>query len=116
LRYTPTGGSITVSAHHTTQNIVVKVIDTGAGIPSEDLPHVFERFFQADKSRSKISGGLGLGLAISREIINAHNGKIEVDSELRRGTTFTITLPAQIHNPQPTRLLSETTSYSAPRS
>jgi signal transduction histidine kinase len=107
LRYTPTGGSITLSAYRNGQNIIAKVSDSGTGIPVEDLPHVFERFFQADKSRSKTTGGLGLGLAISKEIISAHGGKIEVESELGRGTTFTITLPAQPAKQltQPSRLL-----------
>jgi signal transduction histidine kinase len=108
LRYTPTGGSITVAAYCTAQQVVAKVSDSGSGIPNEDLAHVFERFYQADKSRSKTSGGLGLGLAICKEIINAHGGKIEVQSELEQGTTFVITLPLlpTAKTPLP-RLLSE---------
>jgi signal transduction histidine kinase len=94
LRYTPAGGSVTVSTRAANANIVITVSDTGQGIAPQDLPHIFERFYQADKSRSKEAGGLGLGLAICKEIIAAHQGKIEVNSMVGKGTTFTIILPA----------------------
>lgn len=93
LRYTPPGGTITISSQAFGSNIITKVADTGQGISEKDLSRIFERFYQADKSRSKESGGLGLGLAITREIVHAHHGKIEVASQVGKGTTFTITLP-----------------------
>lgn len=98
FKYTLSGGTITVSCKVVDNEVVVNVSDTGAGIPPEDLPHIFERFYQADKSRSKpvsdnSSGlGLGLGLAICREIIHAHHGAISVQSKLNHGTTFTVAL------------------------
>lgn len=93
LRYTPPGGTITITSQAVGSNIITRVADTGQGIAEKDLSRIFERFYQADKSRSKETGGLGLGLAITREIILAHHGKIEVDSQPGKGTTFTITLP-----------------------
>ncbi|MEI7555177.1 ATP-binding protein [Candidatus Chlorohelix sp.] len=93
LRYTPPGGSITVSCRTAGQNLVATVSDTGQGISPKDLPHIFERFYQAEKSRSKEHGGLGLGLAICKEIIHAHHGRIEVSSASGSGTTFTIVFP-----------------------
>jgi signal transduction histidine kinase len=71
------------------------VADTGQGIAADDLPHVFERFYRAVKSRSNAAGRNGLGLAISKAIVEAHGGNIEVASELGSGTTFTVRLPVQ---------------------
>lgn len=94
LRYTPEGGRISVHcARSGTQAIEVRVSDTGQGIPREDLPHVFERFWRGDKSRARAGGGAGLGLAIARQLILAHNGTMGVESEVGRGTTFWFTLP-----------------------
>jgi len=67
--------------------------DTGAGISAEDLPHVFERFYRADKSRSRATGGAGRGLAIAKQLVKAHGGQIEVQSQVGQGTRFTFTLP-----------------------
>jgi signal transduction histidine kinase len=67
--------------------------DTGTGISAEDLPHVFERFYRADKSRSRATGGAGLGLAIAKQLVEAHGGQIEVQSQVGQGTRFTFTLP-----------------------
>ncbi len=72
----------------------IQVSDTGSGIAPEDLPHVFDRFYRGDKSRSRRGGGAGLGLAIARQLVAAHGGQIEVDSVIGDGTTFTIWLPA----------------------
>jgi len=69
------------------------VRDTGTGIAAEELPYVFERFYRADKSRSRATGGAGLGLAIVKQLVEAHGGQIEVESEVGRGTQFTFTLP-----------------------
>ncbi len=93
LRYTPAGGEITLRAQRCDRQVCVQVQDTGAGIPAEALPNIFKRFYRADASRTQQEGASGLGLAIARSIVEAHGGTIEVESELGRGTTFTITLP-----------------------
>jgi len=93
IRYTPDAGEISLTAKTEGKNIIVKVSDSGEGILPEDIPHVFERFYRGDKSRSRISGGAGLGLAIAKGVVEAHKGDITIQSELHKGTTFTITLP-----------------------
>jgi signal transduction histidine kinase len=93
LHHTPANGLITISTQRDSGGLLLKVIDTGSGIPPEDLPHVFERFYRADKSRSRESGGSGLGLAIARGIVEAHGGSIAVTSSMGKGTTMTIALP-----------------------
>ena len=96
LRHTPAGGSITLTAEPIPSGTRLSVSDTGEGIPPEDLPYVFDRFWRADKSRRRGSGtGSGLGLAISRQLVQAHNGQISVESELGQGATFTIDLPQE---------------------
>ena len=94
VRHTPAGGQVKLSARRdgTTQG-VIGVADTGEGIPAEDLPRVFERFYRADRSRSRRSGGTGLGLAIARQLVEAHGGRIWVESEMGMGSTFSFTLP-----------------------
>ncbi|MCA9917929.1 MAG: HAMP domain-containing histidine kinase, partial [Anaerolineales bacterium] len=92
LRHTPAGGHIRLTAENSQQQLVLRVTDSGAGIDPEDLPHVFDRFYRGDKSRS-VNGESGLGLAIARSIVEAHNGRIIVTSTVGQGTTFTITLP-----------------------
>ncbi|MBE9472796.1 MAG: HAMP domain-containing protein [Chloroflexi bacterium] len=93
LTHTGTGGEITVAGHLDGEWIKVSVQDTGAGIAAEDLPYVFERFYRADKSRSRATGGAGLGLAIAKQLVEAHGGRITVESEAGRRTEFTFTLP-----------------------
>jgi len=93
LRHTPAGGSITVTLRRDYAQVLIEVADTGTGIPPEDLPHIFERFYRADKSRSRESGGSGLGLAIAKSIVQAHGGSIGAVSEPGRGTTVRFTLP-----------------------
>jgi signal transduction histidine kinase len=94
LKFTPAGGSITLRAAQTSSGIQVEVTDTGAGISSEALPHIFDRFYQADPSRpGGRKHGSGLGLAIVKEIVGAHGGKISVRSEPGKGSTFTVSLP-----------------------
>jgi signal transduction histidine kinase len=96
LRHTPEGGSILLSASATQNGVQILVRDTGEGIPPEDLPYVFDRFWRGDKSRQRQSGtGSGLGLAIARHFIQAHSGAISVESELGAGTTFIIELPRE---------------------
>ena len=92
LTHTPSGGEIGVVAQASDEWVEVKVWDTGTGIAAEDLPYVFERFYRADKSRSRATGGAGLGLAIARQLVEAHGGQIEVESEVGRGTQFAFTL------------------------
>jgi len=96
LRHTPAGGQVTVQVHQADGQVQLEVADTGSGIPPEDLPHIFDRFYRADKSRSRQGGGAGLGLAITRQLVAAHGGRIEVQSFVGQGTTFTIMLPASL--------------------
>jgi len=93
LTHTPPGGEIAIAAHADGQWVAVNVQDTGSGIAPEDLPYVFERFYRADKSRSRATGGTGLGLSIAKQLIEAHGGRIEVESAVGQGTRFTFTLP-----------------------
>ena len=93
IKYTPDGGKISVVVTSSANTITLQVIDNGIGIPKEDLSHIFERFFRVEKSRTSETGGTGLGLAIAKELIEAHQGTISLDSEYGRGTTVTVTLP-----------------------
>ncbi len=93
LRYAPTQGSVSVSLVREGNLVRVEVRDTGNGISPDELPHVFERFWRGDKSRSRARGGTGLGLAIARQWVEQHGGTIGVESELGRGTMFWFTLP-----------------------
>jgi signal transduction histidine kinase len=93
LRHTPPGGRVTLSARAIGGAVEVTVADTGVGIPPEDLPYIFERFWRGDKSRSRAGGGSGLGLAIARQLVEMHGGKIGVESTPGQGTRFTFTLP-----------------------
>ncbi len=92
LRYTPDGGHITLSAVDRSGGVQLIVRDDGAGISTEALPHIFDRFYRADQSRQQASGESGLGLAIARSIVEAHDGTITVESEVGKGTAFTISL------------------------
>ena len=92
LRYTPPRGSITVAARSDRACVTIEVADTGSGIAPDDLPYVFDRFYRADKSRSRESGGSGLGLAIARSIVEAHGGSIAARSEAGQGTTISLVL------------------------
>jgi signal transduction histidine kinase len=95
--YTPSRGSLSISLRREGQMSVVTVTDTGIGIPSEDIPFIFERFYRVDKSRSRAEQGTGLGLAICRYIAEAHGGKIEVESQVGVGSTFSVWLPLLSH-------------------
>ncbi len=95
IKHTPDGGVIRLAGTSTdTDMVLLSVSDTGHGIPPEDLPYVFERFYRVDKSRSRAQGGVGLGLAIAKSIVEAHGGDIEVQSTIGVGTTFNVWLPA----------------------
>ncbi len=93
LRHTPAGGSVTVTTLARERDVLISVADTGVGIPKEHLPHVFERLYRVDKSRDSRSGGAGLGLAIARQIVELHGGRITVESEQGRGAVFAFSLP-----------------------
>jgi two-component system sensor histidine kinase BaeS len=94
LVHTPSGGRVTISARPDGRFIVIAVTDTGPGIPPEHLPHVFDRFYRADPSRSRATGGVGLGLAIARQLVEASGGAITVDSAPGAGTTFSVRWPS----------------------
>ena len=93
VKYTSEGGSISVKAVSQDKNVRFDVIDTGIGIPEEDLPRIFERFYRVDKARSRDLGGTGLGLSIVKHIVLAHGGEVWASSQLGRGTTFSFTIP-----------------------
>jgi signal transduction histidine kinase len=95
LRHTPPGGQVTVQARRQAGATLVEVTDTGEGIPAEDLPFVFERFYRGEKSRSRATGGAGLGLAIAGGIVAAHHGEISVESRIGVGTRFIIQFPSE---------------------
>ncbi len=95
VKYTPEGGTIRVAAARRDDGIVIEVRDTGLGIPPEDLPRIFERFYRVDKSRSREMGGTGLGLAIVKHIVQAHGGTVEAESAPGQGSCFRITLPTR---------------------
>jgi two-component system, OmpR family, phosphate regulon sensor histidine kinase PhoR len=90
--YTPKGGNVSITVQEDPHKVYVKIKDNGMGINQEELPRIFERFYRVDKARSRNSGGTGLGLAIVKHIIEAHEGNVDVESELNKGTTFTVTL------------------------
>ena len=93
IKYTPIGGIIKLNCYLKNDKGIISIEDTGIGISKEDLPYIFTRFYRADKSRTKITGGTGLGLTIAKLIIDNHNGKINVWSEFNKGTIFRIELP-----------------------
>lgn len=92
VKFTPVGGSVHVSIHQQPGAFCVEVQDSGIGISAEDLPHIFERFYRADKSRSRNSGGAGLGLSLAKWIVEAHAGAIQVESQPDRGSVFRVSL------------------------
>jgi signal transduction histidine kinase len=95
IKYTPTGGTISLGLYGAGDWARLEVSDTGIGIPTDDLPHIFDRFYRSDKARSRTMGGAGLGLAIVREVAEAHGGRVEVFSTPGEGTLFRVWLPRQ---------------------
>jgi len=94
VRYSPAGGRVEVEVTPGDGDAILAVRDTGIGIPSRDLPRIFERFYRVDRARSRETGGTGLGLSIAKHVAEQHGGRIEVDSELGRGSEFRVHLPA----------------------
>jgi two-component system, OmpR family, sensor histidine kinase SenX3 len=94
VRASHEGGSVTVEVSSEGDDVVLRVRDTGIGIPSRDIPRIFERFYRVDRARSRETGGTGLGLAIVKHIVENHGGRVEVESELGSGSTFLVSLPA----------------------
>ena len=93
IKYSPDGGKITVTMKTTDDQMILSISDQGLGIPKQDLPRIFDRFYRVDRARSRAQGGTGLGLAIAKEIIKQHEGFIWAKSEYGKGSTFTIVLP-----------------------
>nr|WP_310376429.1 sensor histidine kinase [Catenuloplanes atrovinosus] len=93
MRHSRPGGTVTISSRMGRGELVIEVADTGSGIADTDLPHIFERFWRADQSRSRHTGGSGLGLAVVRKLAEAHGGRVSVVSSPGRGSTFTVHLP-----------------------
>jgi signal transduction histidine kinase len=93
LRYTPAGGLVSIAATRLEGGLLIQVCDSGEGIPAQDIEHIFERFYRGEKSRNRMLGGAGLGLAISKAIVEAHAGKISVESTPGQGACFRIHIP-----------------------
>lgn len=96
LKYTQHGGCVMIEVKELDKGVEMVVRDNGIGIPAEDLTHIFERFYRVDKSRNRLTGGSGIGLSIVKSIVEAHKGIISVQSELGKGTEFTILFPRQV--------------------
>jgi len=93
VRYTPKGGTVSVVLVRKGETVLVAIKDSGIGIPEEHIPHIFERFYRVDKARSRTEGGAGLGLSICQHIAKVHGGRIEVESQVGQGSTFSVFLP-----------------------
>jgi signal transduction histidine kinase len=95
FKFTPRGGKVALTVGAQENKVIITVADTGAGISPEQLPHIFDKFFQADNQAQAATKGTGLGLAIAKEIVEAHGGKVTVESKVGEGTTFVVTLPVE---------------------
>lgn len=93
LAHTPDGGTVRVDVERRARDVAIHISDTGTGIAAEHLPHIWDRFYRADPSRNRATGGMGLGLAVVKELVERMNGRIAVDSQPGRGSVFTVTLP-----------------------
>ncbi len=113
FKFTPRGGKVALSVDPVGENIVITVADTGAGISPEQLPHIFDKFYQADNQAQAATKGTGLGLAIAKEIVEAHGGRTTVESRVGEGTTFVVTLP--IEPPGAKRLGEPTPTEPTPK-
>jgi len=95
IKYTPNGGRIRVEARQREDAVEIAVSDSGIGIPAKEIPRIFERFYRVDRARSREMSGTGLGLSIVKHIIEAHGGKVSVESQVGKGSRFVVTLPKQ---------------------
>jgi signal transduction histidine kinase len=95
IKYTPKGGKVDVILNRSGKDILFKVADNGIGIPPEDIDRIFEKFYRIKTEQTKSVGGSGLGLSIVKGLVNAHNGSVNVESEVGKGTTFIVSLPLQ---------------------
>ena len=93
LRYTDPGGRVSVVVRAAEDDAVLEVTDTGIGISAEDMPHVFTRFWRGEKSRSRATGGAGIGLSIVKELVRAHGGHVSVESDPSGGSVFRVVIP-----------------------
>ena len=93
IKYNRTGGTLHIALYREEDNAVIRVTDTGVGVPEESVPHLFERFYRVDKARARKSGGSGLGLSIVRNMVERNSGTIAVSSTLGEGSTFVVTFP-----------------------
>ena len=93
IRYNVDGGTVSLSLTRDSSEAVITVTDTGIGIHSDEIPHIFERFYRVDKARSRVEGGSGLGLAICKHTAETHSGRIEATSEVGKGSVFMVYLP-----------------------
>ena len=109
VKYTPDGGEIGITAKAEPNFVAITVKDNGMGIPKEDQPRIFERFYRVEKARTSDTGGTGLGLAIAKEIVDAHGGSISLESEPGKGTTVCVRLPYNAKLPSESGM--ETTTY-----
>lgn len=96
IKYTPDDGSIDIQVIERDERAIIRVKDTGIGIPSDDLHNIFDRFYRVDKARTRNAGGTGLGLSIAKEIVNGHEGTIEIESEFGKGTVVNISIPMDV--------------------
>src|SRR5262249_18359090 len=103
IQYAPSGGQIIVTAVAKDSEVVIAVADTGIGIPEADQPRIFERFYRVDVARSREVGGTGLGLSIAKHLMEAHGGKLWVESEVGHGSQFNFSLPAFVRGRPPLR-------------
>ena len=99
IKYTPGGGKVTIELEQSNGSFELRISDNGIGIPSEDLPHIFDRFYRVDKARTRAEGGTGLGLSIVKQVVEAHVGKLKVRSEVGAGTVMTVVMGNNHQNP-----------------
>jgi len=92
IKFSPKGGDVTIQFDQKDESIFVSVVDQGIGIEKENMPRIFDRFYHLEKSGDDLFGGIGLGLAITRQVIEQHHGKLDVESTPDKGSTFTLTL------------------------
>jgi signal transduction histidine kinase len=116
VKYSPSGGSVSIGTHHGEEGAFLQVRDSGSGIAAEDLPNIFDRFYRADKGRSRGEAGVGLGLSLAKAIADAHHAEITVTSTPRVGTVFTVLFPPVATSPDSLVKASTAATESAPDS